>query len=349
MQIPLAVDPNDYRWQLLGKILKIFEMRNIKKIIAKFTSPIKTAISCMKIVLTSMFFSTKISHVVDELRQRQDLREFLGIREDEVPETSYIYSFLSRFDLNDFIAMILRVLNSITKRRARNTKLIVDCTDISVDINWFRKPVRQKYLHGKDYRWGYSAKGMFVGFKLTLVLEYPSLKPLLFLLHPANRHEAKIFDQIMNELRRRRIARMGDTVIMDKGFYAYRNYLSGINEYRVVPLIFPRSNFNIQRLSGMLSYPLSIFSSKNLDEEKRRFKALKAKLMNLLQRWETFKGVRSVIEDVFKLAKSFGLGRLHRYTRRSVFKFAAMNVLLVGVVVALGFREKKVLQRLAEM
>jgi len=127
----------------------------------------------MKIVLTSMFFSTKISHVVEELRQRQDLREFLGIREDEVPETSYIYSFLSRFGLSNFIAMILRVLNSITKRRARNTKLIVDCTDISVDINWFRKPVRQKDLHGKDYRWGYSAKGMFVGFKLTLVLEYP--------------------------------------------------------------------------------------------------------------------------------------------------------------------------------
>jgi len=33
---------------------------------------------------------------------------------------------------------------------------------------------------------------------------------------------------------------------------------------------------------------------------------------------------------------------------RSVYKFAAMNVLLVGVVVALGFKEKKVLQRLAE-
>jgi len=70
---------------------------------------------------------------------------------------------------------------------------------------------------------------------------------------------------------------------------------------------------------------------------------------------------------VFKLAKSFGLRRLHRYTKRSVYKFAALNVLLVGIVVALGFREtalnvllvgivvalgfreKKVLQRLAEM
>jgi hypothetical protein len=33
---------------------------------------------------------------------------------------------------------------------------------------------------------------------------------------------------------------------------------------------------------------------------------------------------------------------------KSVYNFAAVNVLLVGVVVSLGFKEKKVLQRLAE-
>ena len=242
MQIPLAVDPNDYRWQLLKKILNIFEMRKTKKIIAKFTQ-VKTAINCIKITLTSMFFSTRISHVVEELRRREDLREFLRIKEEE----------------------------------------------------------------------------------------------------------AKIFQEVMDELKRRRIVRRGDVIVMDKGFYAYRNYLIGINEYRIVPLIFPRSNFDLERLDGLLSYPLSIFDSKSLDEEKRRFRVLKSKLLSLLQRWREFKAVRSVIEDVFKLAKSFGLRRLHRYTGRSVYKFAALNVLLVGVVVALGFREKRVLQRLAEM
>ena len=83
MQIPLVVDPNDYRWQLLEKILNIFEMRKTKRIIAKFTSPVKTAINCIKITLTSMFFSTTISHVVEELKQRKELREFLGLREDK--------------------------------------------------------------------------------------------------------------------------------------------------------------------------------------------------------------------------------------------------------------------------
>jgi hypothetical protein len=168
------------------------------------------------------------------------------------------------------------------------------------------------------------------------------------LLHPANRHEAKIFDQVIDELKRRRIARRGYTVIMGRGFYAYRKYLVGIT-YRIVPLIFSRSNFDLGRLDGILSYPLSIFGSKSLEDEGRRFRALKAKLMSLLRRWEKFKPVRAVIEDMFKLAKSFGLRRLRRYTRVSVYKFAALNVLLVGIVVALGFREKKVLQRLAEM
>ncbi len=70
--------------------------------------------------------------------------------------------------------------------------------------------------------------------------------------------------------------------------------------------------------------------------------------MNLLKNWKDFKSVRSIIEDIFKLAKSFSLRRLHRYTMKSVYNFAAVNVLLVGVVVSLGFKEKKVLQRLAE-
>lgn len=346
VNIPLVVCRTDYRWQLLANILKIFDSRKSRQIVAAY-KPVNPATAVIKVILTSMFFSTTISHVVEELRQRKELREFLGI--NEVPKENYIYSFLSRFEVKDFTAMILRILNSITKRRARNSKLIVDCTDVSVDINWFRKPVKQKDLEGKDYRWGYSAKGKFIGMKLTLVLEHPSLKPLLFLLHSANRHEAKIFQEVFDELKRRRIARRGDTVIMDKGFYAYRNYLIGINEYRIVPLIFPRNNFDVERLDGLLSYPLSIFDSKNLYEERRRFKALKSRLMNLLQRWHEFKVVRSAIEDVFKLAKSFGLRKLHRYTRRSVLKFAALNVLLVGIVVALGFREKRVLQRLAEM
>jgi len=42
-----------------------------------------------------MFFSTRISHVISELKQRKELREFMGIEEEEVPKESYVYAFQS--------------------------------------------------------------------------------------------------------------------------------------------------------------------------------------------------------------------------------------------------------------
>jgi hypothetical protein len=150
MQIPLVVCQRDYRWQLLKKILKVFDLKRVKRIIAMYTS--LKVIPILKIIKTLMFFSTRISHVIDELRHKEKLREFLKVNKEEIPKESYVYSFLSKFSLNGSINMILRILNSITKRRARNSKLIVDCTDVSVDLNWFRKPIRQRGLLNKDYK-----------------------------------------------------------------------------------------------------------------------------------------------------------------------------------------------------
>jgi hypothetical protein len=346
MKIPLVPDQRDFRWQLLKRILNTFDLRNTKKIISKY-APLKRAIPCLKIVTTSMFFSTTINHVLEELRKKK-LRNILEIDVDKVPTKGQIYSFMSKFSVESFIDMVKGILNSTCKKRQRNTKLIVDCTDISVDINHFRKPINQRNLEGKEYRWGYSTKGKFIGMKMTLVIEYPSLKPLLFLIHPANRHESPLYPEIMGELKRRRIIRKGDTLFLDRGFYAYKNYTVGINKYKVVPVIFPRKNFNGDRLDGLLSYPLSIFGSKSVDKEKSFFRKLKSSLMARLKNWQTFKPVRSVIEDLFKVAKSMGLRNLHRYTMRSVYKYSALNVLLLGMVVSLGVRGKRVLQRLAE-
>jgi hypothetical protein len=104
MQIPLVVCQRDYRWQLLKKILKVFDLKRVKRIIARYTS--LKVIPILKIIKTLMFFSTRISHVIDELRHKEKLREFLGIKKEEVPKESYVYSFLSKFSLNGFINMI---------------------------------------------------------------------------------------------------------------------------------------------------------------------------------------------------------------------------------------------------
>ncbi len=97
----------------MSKISNIFDIRKVKRIVARYTS--LRAIPVLRITITSMFFSTRISHVINELKQRKELREFLGIGEKEVSKESYIYTFLSKFSLNEFINIILRILNSITK------------------------------------------------------------------------------------------------------------------------------------------------------------------------------------------------------------------------------------------
>lgn len=344
MRIPLAVDQRDFRWELLANILNLFDSRETRKIVARHKR--LESIDFFKVVLTSMFFSTTIKYVVEELESREELREFLGVK--DVPSENQVYSFLCRFELESFVSMVLSVLNSTTRKRSRNTRLLVDCTDVTVDFNYLRNHVKQKDLEFKDYRWGYSTKGLFIGMKLTLVLEYPSLKPLLFLMHPANKHESPLYPEIMGELKRRRIMRKGDTLFLDRGFYSYKNYLMGVNEYGVIPLIFPRSNFKPEKLEGMLSYPLTIFNSSNLEREKNRYKKLKGRLISMLKNWKKFKPIRSAIEDVFKLGKSMGLKKLHRYTMKSVHKYSALNVLLIGITISLGLREKKVIQSLAE-
>ncbi|MCE5338184.1 MAG: hypothetical protein LLF90_05805 [Methanomicrobiaceae archaeon] len=72
-------------------------------------------------------------------------------------------------------------------------------------------------------------------------------------------------------------------------------------------------------------------------------------LLRNLKQWKEFVASRSRIEDVFKVAKeAFPLRKLHRYSRNSIVKVVAANVLLLGATIAAGVNEKKKLQRVAE-
>ena len=109
------MDQRDSRWQL-SKILKGFRFlqrklkdskkkfyafKKVRRVVSKHTQ--LSRIQSIKINLTSMFFSTKISHDVRELKQKKELRRFLG-------------------------------------------------------VNWFRKPVKQRNLLDKDYKWDIQPK-----------------------------------------------------------------------------------------------------------------------------------------------------------------------------------------------
>jgi len=78
--------------------------------------------------------------------------------------------------------MVLRTVNAVCgKRKSVKTTIIRDTTNLTVDINWFRKKYNSEDLKDKDYKQAYSrSRGYYIGMKLVLAIEYHSLKPLAF-------------------------------------------------------------------------------------------------------------------------------------------------------------------------
>ena len=297
-----------------------------------------------------MYFCLEISYVVRELEEKKILREFMRIR--SVPSEDEVYSIMSSFDPDQFINFVIVLLNNVCSRRKRGlNQIIIDSTDINLDFNWFKRKISKKMLENRDFKWGHSNhRGYFIGMKLSLALEYPSLKPLAFIINEANVSEYTVYPQILEDLNRRKKIRAGDILYFDKGYYSYDNYVIGIAKYKIVPVIFPRINCNYNKLFDMLSYPLNIFDSKrNTNEEKKIYKRLVTKFKSLMENWGGLKPIRSLIEDVFKLAKkACNMENLHRYTMRSVKKYCSLAVFLTGAVIAFSINDTKMLQRLAE-
>ena len=351
MRPPLIPINEDYKWELLAEILNIFDLRSTKQILAQYKiSPLEKSIPVLKIVLTSMYFCLEISYVVREMENRKKLRKFMKIK--SVPSEDEVYSIMSSFDPDQFIDFIIVLLNNVCSCRKRGlNQIIIDSTDINLDLNWFKRKISKEMLENREFKWGHSIqRGYFIGMKLTLALEYPSLKPLAFVVNEANVSEYTVFPQILEELHRRRKIRAEDILYFDKGYYSYENYVIGIAKYKIVPAIFPKKNCNFNKLFDMLSYPLNIFDSKrNTKNEKHLFKKLAAKFKYLIKNWEELKPIRSLIEDVFKVAKkAYNMEILHRYTMRSVKKYCSLAVFLTGVVIASSNCDKRMLQRLAE-
>ena len=342
VRLPVIPVKGDEKWEILSKIVDKLETRETKKALARNgITPVNKAIKLLKVIILAMFFELEISYAVSEVNRRLELRKFLRI-EEEVKLRS-VYSFMAEFEADKFISFVFSILNSNSKKRPnRLSILILDWTDISLDLNPFRK----RDLKDKPYKWGYSTKGFFLGMKMMVLIDYRTLMPLFFHVYPANVHESRIYPLILEMLKRKRLIRFGDAIIMDKGFYAYKNYLIGIR-YGVVPLIIPRKNFNLEKLEGLMSYPLFIFNSKNVEKEKRKYRKLVKRLFEGLKM--NLKTLRSIIEDVIKLGKeAFSLKRLHCYDFEPVRKKCSLSVLLTGMTIKLGFREKKLIQRLSE-
>jgi hypothetical protein len=242
--MPLVPEEGDVRWELVQNVLRLFEQRKVRKIVSKFgIKPLDRTIRILKVVIIAMCFGVDITFVISELKAKASLRQFTGVY--EVPEANDVYRLLNRFTVEQFVDMVLRIVNTVCGRRKSGIiKIIGDTTNLMVNLNWFKKKYKKEDLKMKDYKWAYSkSKGYYIGMKLVFAMEYHSLKPLAFLVFPGGPSDSEIFDEIVSELIRRRILRKGDSFILDKGCYAYRHYIEGLIVYGIVPLIFLRKKF----------------------------------------------------------------------------------------------------------
>jgi len=102
-----------------------------------------------------------------------------------------------------------------THRRTRQTYLI-DGSAITLDLNIFKKRYRKVDPVNQDYAWSYSTtNGYYLGYKLALVIERPSLIPVAFLLHRGSPGDARLLPAVLADLKRRRILRAEDATVCD--------------------------------------------------------------------------------------------------------------------------------------
>jgi hypothetical protein len=121
MKIPLIPEEGDPTWEFVGNVLRIFDKRKARQIVSKHgIKPLSDSIAMLKIVLLAMCFETDITFVISELRGKASLREFTSVH--DVPDAEDIYRILSRFTLDQFMNMVLRIVNTVYgKRKMGNT------------------------------------------------------------------------------------------------------------------------------------------------------------------------------------------------------------------------------------
>jgi len=168
MKPSLYFDKNDFKWVLLGKVLNIFDSRKTHQELAKNgITPLKRSVNILKIVMIAIFFNLEVSYVVSELNRNKKLKKQLKIQ--EVYSANQVYEFLSRIDERKFYEFTIKLLNSLNFKNRRGIRdVIVDGTDLQIDLHWWGRRISKKSLLKKPYKWGYSSsKGLLYRVKIN--------------------------------------------------------------------------------------------------------------------------------------------------------------------------------------
>ena len=80
------------------------------------------------------------------------------------------------------------------------------------------------------------------------------MNPVSILIHSGAPNDAKLFDEIMENLQKRRIIEKGDIIIFDKGYYSYKNYHWELANIKLFLSFFQKIISTKQ--SSMTNYPI---------------------------------------------------------------------------------------------
>ena len=192
-----------------------------------------------------------------------------------------------------------------------------------------------------------TVKKFYIGMKLTFAIDKKTLRPLAFIIHPGCPSDTVIFSEILENLKRRRILRKMDRILLDRGYYSYDNYAMAIQKYQVIPLIIPKKGFNIRKVEKLVHFSLFWFQTKEGRERTRQLSVAIAEFKREMKDAEKLPSERGRIEDVFKCAKNIlPFDELHKYTKKSLEKAIALNVLLLGLIITWKVRGKDDLQKI---
>ena len=348
----LNYDSKDPKYTLLSKIFKIIDSKKFRDICSrKGITNRQMMINSIKILFITMYFDYTVSNVINELNRSRKLRKFAGFS-DEIPTAEQVYEYLSRYSAEQYCKIVNATLMRFNKQnRGTYNRFIADATPSACDFNNDKHFIPKEHLEKLNLKWGFSTtKGHFIGFKVTVVLNEKTMAPVSILIHSGAPNDSKIFDEVLQDLQKRRIIKRKDIILFDRGYYGYKNYQIGINKYRIVPIIFPKESFKEEKLKGQMSYPMEVFSkNKKAKELKKDIDSIASILYKELRNWKDLKPIRGIIEDFFKVAKdAFGLGEFHSYTMESMSRKIYLCLLLTTLIVQQGYKTKTQLQRLAE-
>jgi hypothetical protein len=339
----------DPKYRLLDSIFIIIDSRETKQELSRNKiKSVNNFIKVIKIKFISMFFDVDSNYVVNQVNNSSKLRKIWRIK--SVLDYNKISKLLSMLDSNQIQEFVLKLINKQFIKGVRGRKTILfDATSIMLDINLNKKYYGEKELEDKNFEIGFSkTHGHFIGGKLTLAIDFHTGQPLAMLIHKGAYHDSKIFIEMVEELKKRRIISPKDIIMADKGYVSYENYEIGVIDYKIIPLIFPRDNMRLSKISSRFNYPLEIYEGnlklkKILDDVVSTFKIF-------MKHWKLFKEVRACIEHFFKLMKKgVGYSSYHVYTDESMKKNVYLNVLLTALTIAEVTFDITTIQRLSEM